>query len=653
VRGRTSADLHPVSVRPAETQAIPVEGAVQRAVDALLNLQHPQGYWWAELESNVTITAEYLMLHRLLGLPEHEFPRMAAYLLGQQLDNGGWSIWYGDGGEISTSVEAYLALKLAGLSSQEARMVKARDFILSRGGALRTRVFTRIFMALFGQVSWDGIPLLPVELMLLPPWCGFSIYDFSSWTRATIVPLMIIMARRPVFPVPPEQGVSELFLSPEEPFERHRVTFKPGGPALENFFVFLDRVLKFFYRRPLGWPHQLALRKAERWILEHQEESGDWAGIQPAMLNSILALTVLGYDLKHDVIQRGLQALRFFTLQEGNRLWLQSCISPVWDTALALRALAAAGVPPTHPAMVKATDWLLKQQIRVKGDWSIKNPDLAPGGWAFEFVNNWYPDIDDSAMVLVALKETLAEPAKYREALHLGVNWVLGMQSRNGGFAAFDTDNTKEWLNAIPFGDLKALVDPPTEDVTGRALEMMGAFGLGTGHPAAQRALAFIKAKQHPDGPWWGRWGVNFIYGTWSVLLGLKGLGEDMGQPYIRRAVAWLKAHQNEDGGWGERVESYRQPELMGRGPSTPSQTAWAIMALVAAGEAASPEVQAGIRYLVENQNPEGRWDEPYFTGTGFPSHFMIRYHLYRDCFPLMALGQYVKALKANDRPSG
>ncbi len=650
MRGRSSAALHPISVRQTETQANLVEAAVLRAAEALLKLQSPRGFWWAELESNVTITAEYLMLHRMLGLPEHEFPRLAAYILEKQLDNGGWSIWYGDGGEISTSVEAYLALKIAGVPRQDPRMVRARDFILSRGGALKTRVFTRIFMALFGQVSWEGIPLLPVELMLLHPKCGFSIYDFSSWTRTTIVPLMIIMAKRPVFPLEPERGVSELFLSPDEPFGQHRVKFKPRGPALDNFFVALDWVFKFLYRRPLGWPHQFAMQKAERWILDHQEESGDWAGIQPAMLNSILALAVLGYDHNHDVIQRGLDALKFFTLRDGDRLWLQSCISPVWDTALALRALAAAGVSQHETALVTGANWLIAQQILTKGDWCIKNPDLPPGGWAFEFVNNWYPDIDDSAMVLVALKEALAEPEQYRDALGRGVNWCLAMQSKNGGFAAFDIDNTKEWLNAIPFGDLKALVDPPTEDVTGRALEMMGAFGMGPEHPAAQRALDFIKAKQHPDGPWWGRWGVNFIYGTWSVLLGLQGLGEDMSQSYIRRAITWLKAHQNEDGGWGETCDSYRHPELMGQGPSTASQTAWAVMSLIAAGDVLSPEVRAGVEFLVKTQNSEGRWDEPYFTGTGFPSHFMIRYHLYRDCFPLMALGQYLQALKGDKR---
>ncbi|MDP3182677.1 MAG: squalene--hopene cyclase [Desulfobaccales bacterium] len=645
-----SARREPTAPEVSETFLSQVKHAVQQARAAMLKMRTPEGYWWAELESNVTITAEYLMLHRFLGLPEDEAPRLAAYILDKQLPNGGWSIYYGDGGELSTSVEAYLALKMAGLSAQDERMLRAQRFILKRGGALKTRVFTRIFLALFGQINWEGIPLLPVEFVLLPPWSGLSIYEFSSWTRATVVPLMIIMAKRPVCPLPQEQWVTELFLDPSEPFQQHRVAWKPRGPHLENFFVLVDRILKLYYRLPIPWLRNLAIRRAQAWILAHQERNGDWAGIQPPMVNSLLALSCLGYDHDHEVMRRGLKALKFFTHQEGDRLWLQSCISPVWDTALAVRALAAAGVPPEDPAMVQATSWLLAQQIFEPGDWCIKAPNLPPGGWAFEFFNNWYPDIDDSSMVLVALKEGLVDTQKHKGALKQGIDWCLGMQSENGGFASFDKDNTKEWLNAIPFGDLKALVDPPTEDITGRVLEMMGAFGYDLDHPAAGPALAFLHRTQHPDGPWWGRWGVNYIYGTWSVLVALARIGENMRQPYIRRAAEWLKAHQNQDGGWGEACDSYRRPELKGVGDSTASQTAWALMALMAAGEAQAPELRAGIEYLVRTQNPEGRWEELYYTGTGFPSHFMIRYHLYRDCFPLMALGQYLKAVNAEEQ---
>lgn len=641
MRGRTAAVSTPPA--PQDPFLTEVEAGLARAVTALLALQQEEGYWWAELESNVTITAEYLMLHRLLGLGEEKFPGMVADLLSRQLPNGAWSLWYGDGGEISTTVEAYFALKLAGLPADDPRLAKAREFILSRGGALKTRVFTRIFLALFGQVSWEGIPLLPVEFVLLPVWSGLSIYEFSSWTRATIVPLSVVMAYRPVQPLPPEQGVAELFLSPEEPFQRHRVNWIPGGSWLENFFVLVDRLLKLYYRLPAHALRELALRRAEEWILEHQEETGDWAGIQPAMVNSLLALKCRGYDLGHERIRKGLEALERFELREGERLWLQSCISPVWDTALALRALAAAGLPPEHPALVKASRWLLEKQIRRPGDWQVKCPGVEPGGWAFEFVNNWYPDVDDSSMVLVALKETLADPAAHQEALTRGINWCLGLQCRNGGFASFDKDNTKEWLNLIPFADLKALVDPPTEDITARVLEMLGVYGYPKSHPAAVRALAFLRRTQQPEGCWYGRWGVNYIYGTWSVLAGLRAIGEDMSQPYIRRAVAWLKSIQNPDGGWGECCECYRDREMMGVGVSSPSQTAWALLGLLAAGEAHSPEVRAGIAYLLKNQRPDGRWNEEHFTGTGFPSHFMIRYHLYRDVFPTMALGVYLK----------
>ncbi len=633
----------------AQDQSLPeifssrIERAVRRAATAMLSMQHPDGYWWAELESNATITAEYIMLHRFLGLEESRIPHLAADILHRQLPNGGWSIWYGDGGELSTSVEAYFALKMAGIPADDPRMEKARDFILARGGALQTRVFTRIFLALFGQISWDGIPLLPVEFVLLPAWTGLSIYELSSWSRLTIVPLMIVMAKRPVRSLPQSQWIGELFLDPSEAFVKHRVAWKPRA-HLENLFVLVDSLLKLYYRLPIPWLRNWALRRAVKWVLEHQEDSGDWGGIQPPMVNSLLALSILGYPNDHEVIHRGLKALEFFELHDGDRTWLQSCISPVWDTALAIRALAAAGLKPSDPALAKSSQWLLSKQILQCGDWCIKCPDLQPGGWAFEFVNNWYPDVDDSSMVLVALKESLAEPARHQAALQRGINWCLGMECSNGGFASFDKDNTKEWLNAIPFADLKALVDPPTEDITGRILEMMGAFGYGLDHPVAARSRQFLKRTQHPAGGWWGRWGVNYIYGTWSVLAGLAAIGEDMNAPYIRRAVRWLKAQQLPNGSWGECCESYPNAEMMGQGVGSASQTAWALLGLISAGEAGSPAVKAGVEYLLRTQTPEGRWEEEHYTGTGFPGHFMIRYHLYRDCFPLMALGRYQQA---------
>jgi squalene-hopene/tetraprenyl-beta-curcumene cyclase len=621
-----------------------VEQAEKRAQIALLEMQQPDGYWWAELQANVTITAEYVMLLQFLGLADTvKFNRMANYILEHQLENGGWSIYEGDGGDLSTAVEAYLALKLAGHRAEEPALQRAREFIHSRGGPLKSRVFTRIFLAIFGQVGWHGIPSMPVEFVLLPLWTGLSIYELSSWSRATVVPLSVVMAKQPVMLLPDHLGVRELFRPGENPLLDHRVQLQKNGLSLENLFVFLDKLLKVYQSYSYPPLRQRALRKAERWILEHQEESGDWGGIQPAMLNAILALHCLGYGENHNVIQRGLQALDFFTLSKGDQSRLQSCISPVWDTALSVRALAACGLNGKHPALKKACRWLLSKQIFQRGDWCMKNPYLASGGWAFEFHNNWYPDVDDSAVVLMALAEALDQPARHRTALERGLAWCLGMQSRNGGFAAFDTDNTKAWLNAIPFADLKALIDPPTEDVTARVLEMMGLFGYTKEHEIASRAIVYLRQVQEPDGAWYGRWGVNYIYGTWSVLCGLKAIGEDMASPYIKKAVAWLQEHQNDNGGWGETCESYKCPDLRGQGPSTASQTAWALLGLMAAGEAGSSAVARGIQYLVRTQNPSGRWDEIHFTGTGFPQHFMIRYHLYRDCFPLMALGTYLK----------
>ncbi len=621
-----------------------VEQAEKLAQKALLEMQHQDGYWWAELQSNVTITSEYIMLLQFLGLAERsKFSRLAEYILSQQLENGGWSIYEGDGGDLSTAVEAYLALKLAGLEAREPALQKAREFIQSRGGPFQSRVFTRIFLALFQQIGWQGIPTMPVEFVLLPLWTGFSIYELSSWSRATVVPLSVVMAKQPVCPLPENLGVRELFLPGEDPLVDHRVHLRKNGLSLENLFVFLDRMLKIYQSHSYTPLRRRALQQAEKWILAHQEESGDWGGIQPAMLNSILALHCLGYGNNHKAVERGLEALEYFTLSDGKHLWLQSCISPVWDTALSVRALAASGLKGNHPAVKKSCQWLLGKQIFQRGDWSIKNPYLASGGWAFEFHNNWYPDIDDSAVVLMALAEGLQDHRRHRTAIDRGIAWCVGMQSSNGGFAAFDTDNTKAWLNAIPFADLKALIDPPTEDVTGRVLEMMGLFGYNKEHEIAARAMAYLQEVQEPDGAWYGRWGVNYIYGTWSVLCGLQSIGEDMSSPYIRRAAAWLQEHQNEDGGWGETCASYKYPELRGQGPSTASQTAWALLGLMAAGEAASTAVAKGISYLIRTQKPSGRWDEPYFTGTGFPQHFMIRYHLYRDYFPLMALGNYLK----------
>jgi len=617
--------------------------AIERSCAYFFREQLPEGYWLAELESNVTITAEYVMLFHFLGMVnlKHE-QKMTNYLLEKQTSEGFWPIYYGGPGDLSTTIEAYFALKLAGYTEDHPCMAKARAFVLANGGIFKARVFTKIFLALFGEFSWLGVPSMPVELTLLPNWAYFNAYELSSWSRSTIIPLSIVMAKRPVHDLPPNARVQELYVRPPRLMD-YTITREEGLINWKNIFIGIDHLLKVYEANPVRPLKQKAIDKAKQWILDHQEQSGDWGGIQPAMLNSILALHCLGYDNDHPVVRNGLKALANFALESKDTLVLQSCISPVWDTALALKALQDADVPKDHPSLIKAAEWLLDREIRRPGDWKVKSPNLKPGGWAFEFHNDWYPDVDDSAVVMMAIKDVAVKNYIIKNsAIQRGFAWCIGMQSKNGGWGAFDKDNTKHILNKIPFADLEALIDPPTADLTARMLELMGTFGCsGKSHPAAVRALQFVRESQETDGSWWGRWAVNYIYGTWSVLSGLAAIGEDMRQPWIAKATGWIIRHQNPDGGWGETCESYSNPALAGIGESTASQTAWALLALMAANKTDTAIVYKGIEYLIKTQNPDGSWNEDAYTGTGFPKYFMIKYHIYRNCFPLMALGKY------------
>lgn len=622
--------------------ATPLDQAIVLARDFFLREQLPGGYWWAELESNVTITAEYLMLFHFLGMADHgREQKIAAYLLRQQTPEGSWTIYHGGPGDLSTTIEAYFALKLAGFSPDHPSLKKAREFILSQGGIPKSRVFTKMFLALFGEFSWHGVPSMPIELMLLPEWAYFNIYSFSSWSRATIVPLSVTMTLRPVKKISPAARIQELYLRPPRRTD-YTFTREHGIFSWKNFFIGVDHFLKIYEESPLRPGRRRATNRAEQWLLEHQESAGDWGGIQPASLNSIIALHCLGYANNHPVIVKGLRALDSFCLEDDDSLRLQSCISPTWDTALAMKALLSADVPGNHPSLVLSAEWLLDREVRTPGDWQVKAADLPPGGWAFEFRNDLYPDVDDTAFVMLALKDvSLPEESSRDDAIARGIAWCLGLQSHNGGWGAFDKNNTRHLLNKIPFADLEALIDPPTADLTGRILELLGNFGFTRHHPQAVKALRFIRETQEPEGPWWGRWGVNYIYGTWSVLTGLEAIGEDLSATYVRKAVEWLFSVQNSDGGWGETCASYHDRFLMGSGTSTPSQTGWALLALMAAGETGSAAVSKGIAYLIATQKPDGTWDEQEFTGTGFPKYFMIRYHIYRTCFPLTALGTY------------
>ncbi len=622
-----------------------VSQAVTKTQGYYVDQQHESGYWWYELESNVTITAEYLMLHRFLGISDSEKCRkMAQHILKRQRPDGTWSLTWGGKGDLSTTVEAYFALKLAGFSADDGPLIRARKFILENGGVEASRVFTKIFLALFGEFDWSSIPSIPIGMNLLPPWFPFNIYSFSSWARSTVVPLSVVLEIKPVVPLPDGQRVTELF---KEPLKKPPLTSK-RFPLLswKRFFVVLDWLVKVMQRSPVRPLKNRALKRTEGWIIGHQEPTGDWGGIQPAMINSVVALRALGYDISHGPIQKGLEALERFTIERDDELVLQSCISPVWDTALTGLALLYSGMGEDHPSIENSCRWLASKQIFKKGDWTIKKPAIQAGGWAFEFQNDWYPDVDDTTAVLLLLNRCRRSPFLDPENLQKGLQWVFGMQGKDGGWGAFDVDNNMRILNQLPFGDLEAMIDPSTADLTGRVLELLGLIGYPPASDVVRRAIAFLKSDQKEDGSWWGRWGVNYIYGTSTVLVGLDSIGEDMAQPYIQKAVRWLRIIQKPDGGWGECCESYDDPALKRHGTSTPSQTAWALLALIAAGEGASEQVTRGIRYLLERQQADGTWHEEAFTGTGFPKYFLIRYHNYRNCFPLMALGRFLSTLK-------
>lgn len=627
-----------------------LDGGIRRSQERFFAVQHREGFWQAPLEANVGMDAQFVLFNRFMGRRREEIEaRLARRILAKQGEDGSWPIYHGGPGHLGTTVESYFALKLTGHAPGEPPMRRAREFILSRGGLARAGVFTKIFLSYFGQFPRAGLPSMPVELVLLPAWFPLNIYAMSSWARGTVVPLSVILAHEPNVPIEASLGVEELWARPPAPedlaFSCDDDRFGWGG-----FFLLLDRVLKGLRRLPWRPLRRRALQRAEQWVLAHQDVNGGWGGIQPAMVNSVMALHVLGYPDDHPAVANGLRAIDDFLVEDRGELFFQSCVSPTWDTALAAKALLDSGVPGDQPALVRAAEWLIDNQIFEPGDWKVYRPALDAGGWAFEFANDWYPDVDDSAVILMVLKRIAGLGARGDRAVAFGLNWCLGMQSRNGGWGAFDVDNEAAFLNEIPFADMKAMIDPPTEDLTGRMLELMGRYGYDLRFRPARRARDFVLRTQRPDGSWWGRWGVNFIYGTWAVLSGLRAIGEDLDAAYVRRAVAWLKDRQNPDGGWGETVASYDDERLAGRGDSTPSQTAWAVLGLLAGEDRLGGEVLRGVKYLLSTQRSDGTWDEVAFTGTGFPRHFYLRYDMYRNYFPLMALGCFRSRLNEAGR---
>ena len=618
----------------------------------LVEQQHPDGFWVGELEGDTILESEYVILMAFLGR-EHEpvCVRACRYLRDLQLPGGGWSIYPGGPAEISASVKAYFALKLVGVSPNEPDMVRARASILEDGGAQACNSFTRFYLALLGQIDYQDCPSVPPELVLLPSWLNFSLSAISAWTRTIIVPLSIMSAFKPVRRLEPERGIGELF---RDDLPRHpsRRTARPL--SWTNLFLGLDRALKWADRRlPQSW-RKRGISAAHRWMLDHFENSDGLGAIFPPMIYTVIALKCLGYAEDSALVHWAHRQLDDLLIEEDGKVRIQPCVSPVWDTAITTIALADGKLPDYHPALFRAVRWLLQKEVRVPGDCQVRRPKVEPSGWHFQFNNERYPDIDDTAMVLLALQRTaLADDPEVIAAVGRGVNWLLAMQNRDGGWAAFDADIDNEVLTHVPFADHNAMLDPSCADITARVIETLGTLGHRADHPSIARALDYLWRTQEPEGCWYGRWGVNYVYGTWQVLQGLKALDFPMEHPALRKAADWLESVQQADGGWGESCRSYDAPAWMGRGETTASQTAWAVLGLVSAGRASDDAARRGIAYLLENQRPDGTWDEAAFTGTGFPRVFYLKYHLYRVCFPLMAIGRFEAAVgrRAIDAP--
>jgi squalene-hopene/tetraprenyl-beta-curcumene cyclase len=634
---------------PSRTIGPHAEQAIERGVGWLLSVQNREGYWWGELEADTTLESDYILYLQILGdLNSPKVAKLAKYVRERQLPDGGWNIFYGGPSELNATVKAWVALRLAGDAASAPHLEHARAKILDLGGLEATNSYVRFYLAMVGAIEWNLAPAIPPELMLLPKWFPVNFYEMSSWTRGIVVPLSIVWARRTEWRLPEGVTVGELFKQPGA--TPHSLAWDKRLVSWKNFFLALDRGVKLYERLPWKPFRSAALSLARNWMIERLERSEGLGTIYPAMMNSIFALLADGGDTADPLVGREIRFLERYEIEENDSLRVQPCISPVWDTAIAMVSLEESGLDPAHPALLAAERWLLDNQILGPGDWQAKNRKASPGGWAFEFRNDFYPDVDDTAFVLMALcRVSEPEPARLRGAIRRGLAWLVSMQNSDGGWGAFDHENNLQFLNNIPFADHNAMLDPSTADVAARAVECLGHMGWPATHPVIGRARAFLRHDQTPDGSWFGRWGVNYVYGTSGVLRALEALGL-AALPEAKRAADWLRSVQNSDGGFGESILSYADSSLKGKGKSTPSQTAWGLIGLLAVVGPDDAAVERAVAWLIARQNTDGTWDEDEFTGTGFPCVFYLKYHLYRNCFPLYALARYDNIRKGRQR---
>jgi len=634
----------PQRAAPYSATDAEISQAIARAQENLLRQQRPDGHWCGELLVDSTLCSDFVVFMHWLGDVDTAVQRRCArHILKRQLPDGGWNIYYGGPSEIGASVKAYFALKLAGYSADLPFMRKARENILRLGGIPRMNTFSKLYLALLGQFPWKYLPTIPVEMILLPKWAPFHIYKMSSWSRAMLIPLAIINHFKPTRLLPGEKQLHELYPLGTE-YQDLRLPRDQRFFTWRNFFLRVDDVFKFLHPLRFRPMRRRALEEAERWMLERIGEGSDGlATVFPAMLNCLIALRTLGYSKENPIYQKAAKDFAGLFVDEPDNFRIQPCLSPVWDTAINIISLAESGVSPEHPALQKAADWLIEKEVRTRGDWGVNNPHPEASGWAFEYNNVYYPDTDDTAMVLMALRLVRPDDRQsLNELFRRALAWQLSFQCRDGGWAAFDKEVTTPWLEDMPFADHNAILDPTCSDLTARTLELLGYIGFDGKARCVREAIQYLIDTQEADGSWYGRWGVNYIYGTWQVLRGLRAIGQDMTQPWILRGRDWLESCQNDDGGWGETCATYENPSVKGIGESTASQTAWAVMGVCACGDLNRPSIQRGLRFLLSSQKSDGSWNEPQITGAGFPGVFYLKYDFYRQNFPLLALATYV-----------